>query len=99
MFERVGHFNDHFYQVELAIFEIQHKVPKIAGFFILQYANLRILELRYCFFIKSSDTDWHEEMEMDSDSVYLALAEKELYDCLRSDKKTILGIVMRQRLK
>ena len=25
-------------------------------------------------------------MEMDTDSLYLALAEKELYDCIRSEK-------------
>ena len=46
-----------------------------------------MLELYYIFFTKLCDTDEYEEMEVDTDSSYLALAEKELYDCIGSEKK------------
>ena len=34
--------------------------------------------------MKICDTDKYEEMEMVTNSLYSALAEKEMYDCIRS---------------
>ena len=59
--------------MELAEFEIERKEPIIVGFFILQYAKLRMLEPYYIFLIKFLDTDKYEEIEMDTNSLYLAL--------------------------
>ena len=39
-----------------------------------------MLELYYNFFTKLCDVNKFEELEMDTDSLYLALAEKELED-------------------
>ena len=39
------HINDQLYEVELAKAEIEHREPIIVGFFILQYAKLRMYEL------------------------------------------------------
>ena len=75
--------NNSLYEVELAKAEIEHKEPIIVGLFILQYAKLRMLELYYNFFTLFCDVNKFKELEMDTDSLYLALAEKELEDCIR----------------
>ena len=85
--KRLDHTNDQLYDVELAKAEIEHRQPIIVGFFILQYAKLRMLELYYNFFEKFCDVNKFEELEMDTDSLYLALSEKELYDCIREESK------------
>ena len=87
MFKRLNIIDEKLYEVELAKSEIEHREPIIVGFFILQYAKLRMLELYYNFFVKYCDINKFEELEMDTDSLYLALAEEELYDCIRPDKK------------
>ena len=86
-FKRLHHINDQLYEVELAKAEIEHREPIIVGFFILQYAKLRMLELYYNFFERICDVNTFEELEMDTDSLYLAVSEKELYDCIREESK------------
>ena len=49
-FKRLDHINDQLHEVELAKAEIELREPIIVGFFILQYAKLRILALYYNFF-------------------------------------------------
>ena len=75
------------YEVELLKSTIEHREPSIVGFFILQYAKLRLLELYYNFFHKYCDENKIEELEMDTDSLYLALAEDNLDDCILPKKK------------
>ena len=70
--------NNSFYEVELAKAEIQHKELITDGIFILQYPKLRMLELYYNFSSNFCDLNKFEEFEMDTDLLYLALAEKEL---------------------
>ena len=89
MFKRLNHINDNLYEVEMAKAEVEHKEPIIVGFFILQYAKLRMLELFYYFFYEFCENDKYDEMEMDTDSLYLALAETNLYDCIKEDKKEV----------
>ena len=50
LFKRLDYINDQLYEVELAKAEIEHREPIIVGFFVLQYAKLRMLELYYNFF-------------------------------------------------
>ena len=50
MFKKLDHVNNSLYEVELAKAQIEHREPIIVGFFILQYAKLRMLELYYNFF-------------------------------------------------
>ena len=83
MFESLGYTNDQLYEVELVKLETEHKEPLIVGFFMLQYAKLRMLELYYNFFDKYGDVTKFEELEMDTDSLYLALSEQDLFDCIR----------------
>ena len=50
MFKLLNHITVQIYEVELVKSEIEHREPIIVGFFILQYANLTMLELYYNFF-------------------------------------------------
>ena len=45
LFKRIDPINISLYEIELAKAQIEHKEPIIIGFFILQYAKLRMLEL------------------------------------------------------
>ena len=69
--------------------DVEHKEPIIVGFFVLQYAKLRKLELYHNFFRKFSDFNSFEEMEMDTDSLYLALAHDSLEDWIKPDIREV----------
>ena len=86
-FKRLDYTSDQLYEVELAKSEIEHREPIIVGFFIFQYAKLRMLELYYNFFERFCDVNNIEELKLETDSLYLALSEKELYDCIREESK------------
>ena len=87
MFKRPNHITDQPYEVELVKPEIEHREPIIVGFFILQYAKQRMLELYCNFFKKFCDTDKYEELEMDTDSLYLALSKEKLGDVILPEKR------------
>ena len=87
LFKKLDHVNNSLYKVELAKAQIENKEPIIVGFFILQYAKLRMLELYYKFFTRFCDVNKFEDLEMDTDSLYPALAEKKLEDCIRPEMK------------
>ena len=87
LFKRSEQNNDHLDEVELAKAEIEHREPIIVGFFVLQYAKLRMLELYFNFFERFCDVNKFEELAMDTDSLYLAVSEKDLYDCIREESK------------
>ena len=67
LLKRLDHINDQLYEVELAKAEIEHRETIIVGFFILQYAKFRMLELYYTFFERFCDVNRFEELEMDTD--------------------------------
>ena len=50
MFKRPNYITDQLHEVELVMLEIEQREPINVGFFILQYAKLRMLELYYNFF-------------------------------------------------
>ena len=86
-FKRFNHITDQLYEVELVKTEIEHREPIVVGFFILQYAKLRMLELYHNFFKKFCGTDKYEELEMDTNSLYLALSEEILEDVILPKKR------------
>ena len=49
LFKRLNSVSRDIYEVELVKSTIEHREPIIVGFFILQYAKLRMLELYYKF--------------------------------------------------
>ena len=87
LFKRLNFITDQLYEVEIVKSEIEHREPIIVGFFILQYAKLRMLELCHNFFKKFCDTQKYEKLETDTDSLHLALSEKKLEDTIFPEKK------------
>ena len=87
MFKRPNHITDQLYEVELVKLESGHREQMIVGFFILQYAKQRMLELYYNFSKKFYDTDKNEELEMDTDSFYFALSKEKLEDVILPEKR------------
>ena len=89
------------YEVELLKSTIEHSEHIIVGFFIMQYAKLRMLELYYNmqyaklrmlelyynFFDELCDVNKFEELEMNTVSLFLAPAGENLYDCIEPDKR------------
>ena len=87
LFKQLDHVNNSLFEVDLAKAQIDHKEPIFVGLFILQNVKLRILELYYNFFTKLCDVNKFEELKMDTDLLYLALAEKDLGDCVRPEMR------------
>ena len=87
LIKKLDHVNNSLHEVELAKAQIEQKEPMIVGVFILQYAKLRMIELYYNFFNRFCDVNKFEDLEMDTDSLYLALTEKELEDCIRPEAR------------
>ena len=69
LFKRLNFISNQLYEVELVKSEIEHREPIIVGFFILQNAKLRMLELYYNFLNMFCDIEKHEELEMETDSL------------------------------
>ena len=92
-----GLIPDQLYEVHLAKSEFELEQPVTVGFFILQYAKLRVLELYYIFFSKFCDTDSYDEMEMHTSSLQLALAENN-YLIVYLVKKANVVTIMQQKL-
>ena len=78
LFKKLDYVNNSLYEVELAKPQIEHKEKIPVGFFILQYAKLRLLELYYTFFTRCCDLNKFEVFEMVTDLLYLALAHKRI---------------------
>ena len=76
--QETEYYREKLYEGELVKSENEHREPIIVGFFILQYAKLRKLELFYNFFDKHCDINKFEMLEMDTDSFILAVVEEEI---------------------
>ena len=97
-FTRLGHINYQLCKVELAKSEIKQKEPNTVGFFILQNAVLRMLELYYNFFEKFCDTGNYDEKEFDTDSLFLALAEKKIVRLCTKWENARVGTFTQQKV-
>ena len=91
LFKQLNFITDQLYEVELVKSENVHPEPIIIGFFILEYDKIRMLELYYNSFKKIRDTEKCEELEMDTDSLYLARSEENLEDNIHPDKQETNG--------
>ena len=67
LFKRLNTVEKDLFVVELLNTTIEHREPILVGFFILQYAKLRMLELYYNFFDKFCDVNKFEELEINTD--------------------------------
>ena len=76
LFKKLDDVNNFLFEIDLAKAQTEHKEPIIVGFFILQNAKVQFLELYYNFFSKFCDVNKFEELEMDTDSMCIAIERK-----------------------
>ena len=88
LFRRPIFITDQLYEIELVKSEIERREPISVGFLILQYAKLRMLEFYNKFLKKFCDTEKYEELEIDPDSLCLALSEENLKIIFSQRKET-----------
>ena len=77
-FKTMNELPEQIYEVEMSKSRIDNKEPINVGFFILQYAKLTMLQVKYNFFTPFCDKNKYELIEMDTDSLYMALSEEKL---------------------
>ena len=71
---------DDAYEIELNKKTVKYTLPVHVGFFVLQYAKMRMLQFYYDFIIRYVERPLFEYCEMDTDSAYLALAGESVDD-------------------
>ena len=84
-FQQLNPLSDDLYEVELAKKIIKYDLPLHIGYFVYQYAKLRMLEFYYDFLDKYLECHDYEYIEMDTDSAYIGIAGTK---CRRSGEAT-----------
>ena len=77
------------YEVEMAKRKIKLDLPIQLGYFILQYAKLRMLEFYFDFMDVYVDRSDFEYCEMDTDSAYMAISGSCLEDIIKPEMREI----------
>ena len=67
---------DDAYEIEMRKRTVAYKLPVHVGFFVLQYAKMRMLQFYYDFIDRYMERPLFQYCEMDTDSAYLALADE-----------------------
>ena len=88
-FKTMNELPEQIYEVEMSRSRINHKEPKIIGFFILQFAKLTMLQLKYNFFSRFCDKNKHGLIEKNTSSVHVALSEEKLDEIVRSEMRSL----------
>ena len=92
-FRHFNKFDADFYEVEHAKNQIRFKMPIQLGFFILQYAKLRMLDFYYNCLDKYLNRSDFEYISMDTDSGYFALTSNTIEDLVKSSEVDSYNIV------
>ena len=71
---------DDAYEIEMSKKTIKYTLPVHVGFFVLQYAKMRMLQFYYDFINRYVERPLFQYCEMDTDSAYLALAGESVDD-------------------
>ena len=78
---------EQYYEVEMAKHNIKLDLPIQLGYFILQYAKLRMLEFYYDFMDAYVERSDFEYCEMDTDSAYMAISGSCLEDVIKPEMR------------
>ena len=78
---------DQYYELEMAKRKIKLDLPIQLGYFILQYAKLRMLEFYFDFMDVYVDRSDFEYCEMDTDSAYMAISGTCLEDVIKPEMR------------
>ncbi|XP_072048373.1 uncharacterized protein [Amphiura filiformis] len=74
LFRDLNPITDECYEVEMAKAKIKHDLPVQIGFFVYQYAKLKMLQFYFDFLDVFMDRSDFEYVQMDTDSAYFALS-------------------------
>ncbi|XP_071797162.1 uncharacterized protein [Asterias amurensis] len=86
-FRALHSLDDELYECDMTKKVIRFNLPLQIGFFVYQYAKLRMLEFYYDFLLKFIDPSDFQMCEMDTDSAYLAISGENLDDVIKPDMK------------
>ena len=88
-FKKLNHLNDNLYEIQSVMADIEHKEPILVGFFIEEFAKLRMFDLYYNFFRYFFDFNSFAKLEMDTDSLNFAVAHDLLEGCIKPDMREV----------
>lgn len=88
-FRTLNELENNYFEVELAKTRIKLYLPIHIGYFVLQYAKLRMLEFYYDCVDKFCNRKDFQLMAMDTDSLYMALSADCLTDIIKSDMQSL----------
>jgi hypothetical protein len=88
LFQHMSKINDDIYEVQLHKGTIKHDLPIQIGFWVYCLAKMRMLEFYYDFLVKFFDQSKFELSQMDTDSLYFAIAGDEIEDILKPDMRS-----------
>ena len=83
LFKKATHLSDNFVELEMHKKVLKHDLPLHIGYFVYQYAKLRMLQFYYDCLDKYVAREDFELCEMDTDSLYLVLSTDTLEDAVR----------------
>ena len=75
------------YGIEMNKSVVNYTLPLHAGFFVHQYAKLRMLQFYYDFVDRYVERPLFQYCEMDTDSAYIALADESIDGLVRADRR------------
>ena len=75
------------YEIEMNKSVVKYTLPLHIGFFVYQYAKLRMLQFYYDFVDRYVEQPLFQYCEMDTDSAYIALAGESIDGLVRADRR------------
>ena len=75
------------YEIEMNKSVVKYTLPLHIGFFVYQYAKLRMLQFYYDFVDRYVERPLFQYCEMDTDSAYIALAVESIDGLVRADRR------------
>ena len=75
------------YEIEMNKSVVKYTLPLHIGFFVYQYAKLRMLQFYYDFVDRYVERPLFQYCEMDTDSAYIALAGKSIDGLVKADRR------------
>ena len=86
-FRQLDVVTDNAYEIELNKQVVKYTLPLHIGFFVYQYAKLRMLQFYYDFIDRYVERPLFQYCEMDTDSAYIALAGETIDDLVTSEHR------------
>ena len=75
------------YEIEMNKSVVKYTLPLLIGFFVYQYAKLRMLQFYYDFVDRYVERPLFQYCEMDTDSAYIALAGESIDGLVKADRR------------